>query len=107
MTRLLPVSAATGGKNLFSEVKTAKSGLVLSLDYAGTKSTGGKIAELLGLPSAAFTVEQVDSGYMITCVGRGHGVGMSQYSAELMAKQGADYKEILYHFYPGTKLSDE
>ncbi|WP_027876459.1 SpoIID/LytB domain-containing protein [Meiothermus cerbereus] len=37
--------------------------------------------------------------------GFGHGVGMSQYGALGLARQGYRYREILEHFYPGTLLS--
>ena len=94
----------SSGENLFKDIQTAESGLVLSLSFAGKSCTGGKISSLLSLPSASFTVEYADSGYIFTCVGRGHGVGMSQYGAEAMAKGGASYKEILAHYYPGTEL---
>jgi len=30
---------------------------------------------------------------------------MSQYGANVMASQGADYTAILAHYYPGTELS--
>ena len=36
--------------------------------------------------------------------GSGHGVGMSQYGANVMAKQGDSYAEILEHYYPGAEL---
>ena len=36
--------------------------------------------------------------------GYGHGVGMSQYGADGMARQGYNYREILAHYYRGTKL---
>ena len=39
-----------------------------------------------------------------TVTGYGHGVGMSQYGANVMAKQGSDYTGILSHYYPGTEL---
>lgn len=93
-----------GGQNLFSDIKTAKSGLVLSLIYGEKTTSGGEIAKLLDLPSAAFDIEYSASSYTFTCVGRGHGVGMSQYGAQSQAAGGADYKEILFHYYPGTRL---
>ena len=37
--------------------------------------------------------------------GYGHGVGMSQYGANEMAKNGSSYEEILRHYYVGTTLS--
>src|SRR5215208_4931714 len=36
--------------------------------------------------------------------GWGHGVGMSQWGAEGAARHGWDYKRMLAHYYPGTKL---
>lgn len=36
---------------------------------------------------------------------KGHGVGMSQRGAQAMAQLGADYREILAHYYPGTELT--
>ena len=39
--------------------------------------------------------------------GYGHGVGMSQTGANSMAADGADYRTILAHYYPGTELGNE
>lgn len=36
--------------------------------------------------------------------GYGHGVGMSQYGANVMAIRGSGYADILAHYYPGTTL---
>ena len=41
---------------------------------------------------------------MIT-YGNGHGVGMSQYGANGMAKHGHTYLQILGHYYPGTRVN--
>lgn len=38
-------------------------------------------------------------------VGSGHGVGMCQWGAQHMAKQGKNYKEILAHYYPGPTIA--
>jgi len=37
-------------------------------------------------------------------IGYGHGVGMSQRGADVMAQQGNKYIEILEHYYPGTNV---
>jgi stage II sporulation protein D len=37
--------------------------------------------------------------------GYGHGVGMCQYGADGMARQGRTFREILAHYYPGTQLA--
>ncbi len=42
--------------------------------------------------------------FTITSYGWGHGVGMSQCGAIVMAEEGTDYINIVKHYYPGTKL---
>ena len=42
-----------------------------------------------------------------TVYGYGHGVGMSQLGALAYSRQGWDYKQILFHYYPGTTLMRE
>ena len=37
--------------------------------------------------------------------GHGHGVGLSQYGADAMAEAGADYREILTHYYTGVTVA--
>ncbi|MBF0483748.1 MAG: SpoIID/LytB domain-containing protein [Candidatus Omnitrophica bacterium] len=50
--------------------------------------------------------EVIMQGYYFDVVGKGwgHGVGMSQWGAYEMSKQGFDYKKILEHYYPGADL---
>lgn len=43
--------------------------------------------------------------YRFTGSGFGHGLGLCQIGANGMAKQGRDYREILSHYYPGTRLA--
>jgi stage II sporulation protein D len=42
--------------------------------------------------------------FVFTVSGSGHGVGLSQRGAMLLAAQGLDYQAILAHYYPGTEL---
>lgn len=60
---------------------------------------GTEIRSLLNLRSTDFEIDVGESEINITTKGYGHGVGMSQYGANGMAKEGADYKEILTHYY--------
>lgn len=59
---------------------------------------GTTLRTLLGLRSTDFTIDIADD-IKITTKGYGHGVGMSQYGANEMAKNGASYEEILNHYY--------
>ncbi len=58
----------------------------------------------LGLPSTVFTAEPEPEGIRFTGSGYGHRVGMSQYGANAMAEAGADFEEILAHYYTGAIL---
>lgn len=67
--------------------------------------TGTNFRNILGLRSADFDIENTDDGVIFTTRGYGHGVGMSQYGANGMAKNGYSYSEILSHYYPGTVIN--
>ena len=66
--------------------------------------SASQIRETFNLRSCAFTIEYLDSRFVITTSGYGHGVGMSQYGANSMAVTGKTYAEILMHYYPTTTL---
>ena len=71
----------------------------------GSKTvTGRELRRALGLNSTAFTIEILPERVVVSTRGYGHGVGMSQYGAEAMAQRGADYKEILLHYYTGAEI---
>lgn len=82
----------------------SKSGYVKSIDISSHRMSGNELRKLLSLRSGNFTVKKNGDLYTFTCMGYGHGVGMSQYGANIMAKQGNSYKEILGHYYPGTEV---
>ena len=56
-------------------------------------------------PDTPPTGELTGTFYFYTS-GYGHGVGMSQYGANGMAKEGSNFAEILENYYPGAALSD-
>ena len=66
--------------------------------------SAGDIASKLSLRSPYFTAEYKEGNYIFKVKGYGHGLGMSQYSADYMARQGSTYDEILRHFYSGIKI---
>lgn len=65
---------------------------------------GYHFASLLGLPSQDFTYFYDQDKVIFTTRGFGHGVGMSQYGANGMAKNGLTYRDILSYYYRGTTL---
>lgn len=56
------------------------------------------------LYSSAFDVERVGEDFVLHGKGWGHGVGLCQIGAAVMANQGKNYREILGHYYPGTEI---
>ena len=66
--------------------------------------TGVEFRNILSLRSASFEIENLENGIKIITKGYGHGVGMSQYGANGMAKHGYSYKDILKHYYQGVVI---
>lgn len=66
--------------------------------------TGVEFRKLLNLRSTDFEIEEENGEYIIATKGYGHGVGMSQYGANEMAKTGKKYEEILNHYYKNTEI---
>lgn len=79
-------------------------GRVTELRLGGITVTGREFRAALDLPSADFTITLTRDKVRVDTTGFGHGVGMSQYGADAMAKEGADYEEILRHYYTGITL---
>ena len=69
------------------------------INIGGVDFSGSEIRSAFSLRSADFEIKQEEAKFVFTVRGYGHGVGMSQYGAEYMAKQGASYKEILDWYY--------
>lgn len=67
--------------------------------------TGVEFRNKLGLRSADFEIEKVENGIKVKTLGYGHGVGMSQYGANGMAKNGSGYQTILKHYYKGVTIN--
>ena len=56
------------------------------------------------LKSSAFEVKMEDDKIVLEGSGWGHGAGLCQIGAAVMASRGYTYKEILQHYYPGSSL---
>ena len=67
--------------------------------------TGVDFRELLGLRSADFDLELKDNKVIITTRGYGHGVGLSQYGSNELAKKGYTYDRIIKYYYTGVSIN--
>lgn len=85
-------------------LETSEGGNVVEIQLGSEVYAGKDVREILGLRSASFSIEPVEGGIIFTTYGNGHGVGMSQHGANVMAKNGKDYGEILEHFYQDVML---
>lgn len=59
---------------------------------------------MFDLKSANFTLEFAKDNVKISCKGSGHGVGMSQWGANIMAKNNKKYDDILKHYYTDIEI---
>ena len=83
------------------------SGTVNTVKVGGVTLTGGQVRTLLGLRSACFSVSVSGEEMTFHVTGYGHGVGMSQYGANAMARQGKDFRDILTWYYTGAQVTLE
>ena len=81
-----------------------ESGYVKKVVVNGKEYSGREVREKLGLASSCFEMKREEGGYRFTTKGNGHGVGMSQYGAQAMAKENKNYKEILNHYYQNIEI---
>ncbi len=72
---------------------------------ADKEYTGIEIRKKLDLRSTDFDIVKENDKYIITTRGYGHGVGMSQYGANHMAKEGHTAEEILNYYYSGVEFT--
>ena len=88
----------------FSNTVSNSAGGVSSVDVGGVTVSGQDLRTLFSLRSTSFTVTAGAEGVTFSVTGYGHGVGMSQYGANAMAKEGESYKEILKWYYTGVEV---
>lgn len=81
------------------EISRTKSERVKELILAGHTFTGREVREKLDLRSSDFSIKQQEGHFVFTTKGYGHGIGMSQFGANELAKQGKTYEDIIYYYY--------
>lgn len=79
---------------------------VRSLTINEKTFTGKEVFNKLALKSIDFDITFNGENVLIKTLGFGHGVGMSQYGAQGMAKAGYTYENILKHYYQNTQISN-
>ena len=87
-----------------SILETTSTGRVKKVKINDKEFNGRDVAKKLSLRSNYFDIVKNGESVTITTKGYGHGVGMSQYGALGMAKEGYTYDKILKHYYIGTEI---
>ncbi len=87
-----------------TDIVRTESGRISSIMVNGKAFTGRDFQKRLSLRSNDFTIQKNNENITITTKGFGHGVGMSQYGANALAKRHKTYDEILKYYYQGTNL---
>lgn len=98
----ITVSAPQGGGTLYSQLNNTGRQDYICLGDRAVKAK--MLRSQFGFRSLSFEYKRIENGYEFTIHGYGHGVGMSQYGANEMAKNGFSYDEILTHYYQGVKI---
>ncbi|MCD8189347.1 MAG: stage II sporulation protein D [Clostridiales bacterium] len=90
----------------FGEETYDAAGLPVSIEIGGVEVETSQLRTLFDLRSATFTVECDGDTITFYVTGYGHGVGMSQYGANALAKEGKTAEEILAWYYVGAEVQE-
>ncbi len=101
-----PAAELTGdASGWIGETVRDASGYVSTLTVGGVTLRGVELRRILGLRSACFRVKSGDGLLTFSTQGYGHGVGLSQYGANALAKEGKSWEEILRWYYTGVTVA--
>jgi len=102
----VPVTAWSGQDSIprMAAIKRSNGKRIIEMVIGDQKFTGREIREKLGLNSTHFTVAIKNNDMHFTTFGYGHGVGMSQWGAEAMARDGKTATQITKYFYQGVDI---
>lgn len=88
----------------FGDTERSDSGYITRIEVGGVALHGKDIRQLFALRSHNLDIEYLGDRFAFNAYGYGHGVGLSQYGADFMARQGATFDGILMNYYSGAVL---
>ncbi|MGI6551241.1 MAG: stage II sporulation protein D [Syntrophomonadales bacterium] len=86
------------------KLESNENGTVAQIAWGKTIMNGQQVRRALDLPSAKFTIDIDGDEVAVTTMGNGHGVGLCQYGANGLAKEGKNYQMILHYYYQDIAL---
>ncbi|WP_276203426.1 stage II sporulation protein D [Paenibacillus wynnii] len=99
------LSTSSGGSPLIKVISRTTGHHIKEISIGGVVFTGREVREKLELRSTQFTWSIHGTQIEITTYGNGHGVGMSQWGANGMAREGKTATQILKHYYSGVSFN--
>lgn len=85
-------------------ITRTNSGRVEQLKIDSDSVSGNNFRKYFSLPSTNFSIKVENNNVIVTTLGYGHGVGMSQCGAQVLAKKGYTYEQILKYYYLGVSI---
>lgn len=89
---------------IFEKIEVDEEGRIKSIKIGGKIFKGTEIMNILNLNSTRFNYMPIR--FLISCIGKGHGLGLCLIGSEKMAEIGMGYKDILDYYYTGIKLEE-
>jgi hypothetical protein len=86
-----------------SQISAQDAAALHSFDEAARLNIGRRLG-WSAVPSNDFVVKTERGQIIVEGTGQGHGIGLCQSGAKAMAEQGADFRQILSHYYPNTAI---
>ncbi|NOZ62755.1 MAG: SpoIID/LytB domain-containing protein [Calditrichaeota bacterium] len=99
VTQIVPILRGVSGRLYEIEIRGTRGKITVDNELQIRRTLSENY-----LYSSCFVVDREGSDFIIKGAGWGHGVGMCQTGAAMMALKGKNYKEVLNHYYPYTKL---
>lgn len=100
-----PGAAQAGAASSMRVIDTTAGHRIKRMIVAGRSFSGRDAREKLGLPSSQFEWQVRGGAIRFTAYGYGHGVGMSQWGAHGMAREGRTAEQIVKHYYTGVEIA--
>lgn len=98
-TKVIPVAGV-------KVLTTDSAGYVLEVQVGEETISGESFRDTYDLASSCFELQEFDGKTRVITRGVGHGLGLSQYTANEMAKEGKTHTEILQYFFEGTEIRE-
>ena len=90
----------------FEIIKATKSGFAEEINVFGRVVDGRTFANVMNLKSTNIHIDETKEGYKIIAIGQGSSIGLSLYGAEVLSKNGMDYKDIIKYYYTGVEVEN-